>query len=194
MVYNIKSIPKEDCIITPNELLLDLKRISSIGDVRILILYLDLYIEYFVNAIYRIKVKDEIRKCNTCGKYIETKFKDKINKLSDIGFIKKEHKHDEIIKIIYDLRCRLIHNLRPDINLLEREIQKHKPDIQETMPLMSKYWEKVDPWIKIQLMAFPPITALYQEYEKVCERHPEYTIRFLINPEATMVQMDLIKI
>jgi len=185
---------KENCIITPKELMDDLIKISSINDVRILILYLDLYIEYFINAIYKKKAKDKIQKCNTCGRYIETKFKDKVDKLTDVGFIKKEHKHYEIIKIIYELRCKLIHDLRPDTELLERKIQEHKPDIQETIPLMNKYWENVNPWIKIQLMAFPSVTRLYQEYEKVCGRHPEYTIRFLINPEATIVQMELIKI
>ena len=183
---------EENYTITPNELLNDLKRISSTNDVRILILYLDLYMEYFVNAIYKKKIKNETEKCNTCSRYIEIKFKDKVDKLSDIGLIKKEHKHDEVIKIIYDLRCKLIHNLQPDFRWLKRKVQEHKPDIQERIPLISKYWDKTDPWIKIQLMAFPSVTALYQEHEKVCGRDPKYTIRFLINPEATMVKMEII--
>ncbi len=187
-------MPKKDCIITPKELLDDLKRISSINNIRVLILYLDLYIEYFINAIYEKKIKNKIKKCDTCDRYIETKFKDKVDKLSNIGLIKKEHKHDEVIKIIYDLRCKLMHNLKPDIKSLENLIEKHRPDIQEKFPSVSVYWGKTDPWIKAQIMAFPAVTALYQEYENICGRHSDYTIRFLINPQATIVQMNLIKI
>lgn len=179
--------------VRPLDLSNDLKRINSLEDSRIVILYLNLYIEYFVNAICKVKFKEEVIKCEFCGNYKELKFKEKVSKLTNLGFLNKENKHDEVVYLIYRLRNKLLHNLNPDIEELKSWIQEHEPDLKEKSPLVTNFLNNASPWVKIQLFAFPAIVKLYEKYEIEIGNKPKQTIIFEINPDGTVIAIKIIE-
>jgi hypothetical protein len=183
--------------ISPRNLFDVFNKFIQLKDERILILYIDLYIEYFIHKLYdealrqnRIILKrglfSKIFDC--CNKKVgspRTKIKILVkNKVIDPMFL-------EIILLIFKLRQELVHNLEPNKKLLEKWINDHKPPVEEIDGLITKFLNKADPWDKIQLFAFPAVFTLYKNLLILKkEKLPQY-LEFHINPEATGIMIVL---
>lgn len=183
--------------ITPKELLKDLKNIQkkakTIMGKRLLLLYLDLYIDYFVNKLYAEKMRElEMKGINISCIKGENKMKVKATHLVAWGIIKKTDL--EPIFLVHDLRCNLAHNLKPDLSKLEIKINKLSPDLKDSIGLMSKFLKNADPWDKIQLYAFPTIYNLYRYLKKILGEALDYKLKFYITPNALKVAAELIKL
>ncbi len=180
-------------IITPQDLLKDLEYARKIEDKRILVLYLDLHMEHFVERIYsRVRstpIKLWERLCSIAKGDKGIRFK--IKYLIQSGHL--DPMFASIARLIYDLRCKLIHQLRPDESKLADWITNLQPSVKDDSGLIWQFLNKADPWVRLQLFAFPLITKLYHRLEKLSGRNPTVTIEFHINPEGTLVQMNLRK-
>lgn len=184
-------------LITPKELLRDLKDVQkmtkTIMGKRLLLLYLDLYIDYFINRLYAEKIKElEIKGINISCVKGEDKMKVKATHLVIWGIIK--NRDLKPIFLIHHLRCNLAHNLKPDLSKLEIKINKLPPDLKDPTGLMSAFLKKADPWDKIQLYAFPIIYHLYCYLKRVLGEDLDYKLEFYIAPNGLRVVPKLIKL
>lgn len=158
--------------ITPKELFEDLNYFQSLKDARLLILFLHLYTEHFINEISKEK---RIKKPN---------IKEKAKELSAKGVIDKELV--DIVDLIYDLRNQLVHNLRPDQKLLERWIEDFKPTInlsrEDGEDVFSKAINSTNAWGKIQIYTIPAIVNLFKKLREIQKRELDYDIQLEITP------------
>lgn len=178
-------------LIKPELLQIDLERAESSGDIRMLILYANLYNEYFVNLLYDLSFKeDKFERCKECSKPLVPKFKQQVKKLTVVGVISGENGHDNMINLIFDLRNEIAHNLRLDMSALNKRFdEQHKPHMEDPLGIITKFLKTVTIQEKIKLAVFATVTNLYQEYEKLNKRIPKQTISYRINSEGTAVQI-----
>jgi len=156
--------------INPEQLMKDLLYAQQLKDARILILFLHLYTEHFINLLCR-------EKRITCRTYRE-----KLQKLSEMNVILKEVVG--IVELVYDLRIELVHNLRPESKLLERWIREHKPPIiyesaisPSSIAEFNSAIENANPISKIQLLAIPAIVYLYKTLKMVRNEEIDYDMQ-----------------
>ncbi len=179
-------------IITPSNLKSDLEIAEKSGDLRMIILYANLYNEYFINLLYKFHLQGhKIEVCDKCGKPKVPKFKQKVEKLSTINIVAKEYGHDNLISLIFELRNELAHNLVYNIKELEERFggAEADPSMEDETGLITNFLRSASPLEKIKLMVFATVTTLYHKYEQMNGRTPEQTIHFEINPEGTRVQI-----
>jgi len=187
-------------MITPEDLIGDINYARTIEDKRLMFLYFDLYIEHFIHTMYG-EIKHKIKHKKTFLKSIINFFckksisvaspKTKTNILIKHKFI--DEMFSDIILLIFNLRHELIHNLKPNIKMIEKKINQHKPPIEDKLGLVKKFLDKASSWDKIQLYAIPTIVHLYQRLKKIRNEKIDYDMRFEINPEASWVQIVLLK-
>lgn len=184
---------KEEVIL--NDLLEDLKyfqgNIKTVRQVRLLILSLDLYVEYFINKLYQEKL-EELKNSIDVENIKNINIKNKATHLIIWKVVEKIYL--DPIMLIYNLRCKLVHNLKPNINDLENKINKIKPAIEGDVGLISKFIKNADPWDKIQIYIYPTIVYLYRRLKEIRGEKVDYTINFYITPDAGNFGARLIKI
>lgn len=184
---------KESQTFTPQDLLKDLKYVrEEAKNTRLLVLYLDLYVEYFVRAIYKKVRYGGFSVLDWLFRFLEggDTVRFRVRYLARKAVIDEELVSP--ILLIYKLRCELVHNLRPDENLLRRWILQHKPPIEDPTGVIRKSFENLDPWEKIQIYLFPVVTRLYHCHEGLMGRKPKYTIAFQLNPKTFLIRMDIV--
>lgn len=179
-----------------NDLRNDLRKAEKSGDLRLLILYSNLYNEHFVRLLYEEHVtKDNYIKCNKCSKFLIPKFEQQVDKLAEIGIIDSKNNHDELIKLIFGIRNELSHKLEYNIDELEKRFEKAQNlSLVDNSGLISKFINNATSWEKIKLAVFATVTSLYTKYEESKNRKPNESIRYLINPEGTKVVINVYKI
>jgi hypothetical protein len=127
-----------------------------------MILYLDLYVEHFIN---------ELAKHN---KIKSISIKDKAKDLIASGVIEK--KYADVIVLLCDIRNRMIHDLRPDFPLLEKWIYEFVPAI-DMDDAFSKAFAKLTPWSRVQLYAIPTIFYLFKKARQIKKEAVKHDIR-----------------
>ncbi len=158
-------MPKE---LTPRELLDDLNYFQSLNkpDGRLLTLFLHLYVEHY---IHKISIEKRIKEPSVIKK---------AKKLVEINVINNDIFNS--VDLLNDLRNELIHNLRPDINLIERRINDFEVPIEsnqkEGNDIINEI-KKSTPWAKIQLYSIPVIINLYQILMKLRNEEIKYDMR-----------------
>jgi hypothetical protein len=180
-----------DRIITPLDLKEDIERAEKTGDIRMFILYANLYNEYFVNSLHQnhFNVK-KYSTCDKCNRMLLPKFKQQVEDLCSLGVIPKEHGHDNIINLIFDLRNELAHNLKADIKELEMRFEEsHKPKTEDSTGVIGVFLKQANPWEKIKMSVFATVTNLYHMHEILNSRKPAHTIHYEINPELQQVSI-----
>jgi len=155
--FNISHMPEE---LTPKELVDDLNYIRDIKDGRLWTLFLHLYIEHFINKIAeekRIKQPSAVKKAKV---------------LLEQSII--NHSCFDSIDLINDIRNKLIHNLRPDVKMLERWIENFKPDIKDADPKLIAAYNDSEPWVKLQIFCVPVIVYLYKILKAIRKEDVDY--------------------
>jgi hypothetical protein len=151
--------------ITPKEFFVDLNYLQRLKDTRLLILFLHLYTEHFVNEISkekRVKIKGLMKK---------------VELLVSMKVI--DSKLVEIIDLINDLRNQLIHNLKPDQKLLERWIEDFEAPftpLREDAPIVFDEIKKFGIWEKIQIYSIPVVINLFKKLKELRKEKIDYDI------------------
>lgn len=181
-------------IMTPHDLKTDLEKAEKSKDIRVMLLYVNLYNEYFINLLYKSSVVEgEYDKCIKCQKYNAPKFKQQVDKLAQIGIVASEYSHDTLIKLIFDLRNELAHQLNYDIDELSKRFSEaHWLGLVDDTNLISNFLNQATLWEKVKMAVFATVTTLYQKYETLNNRNPEQSIIFKINPEGTRSEIEII--
>ena len=151
--------------ITPKELFEDVKYLQNLKDPRLLVLFLHLYTEHFINQIAKEK---RIKLVGIMKKTRELVSKKVID--SDIF---------GIIELINDLRNQLIHNLRPDQKLLERWIENFEAPFnpaREDAPIALAEIKKFGIWEKIQIYSIPVVINLFKKLKELRNEKIDYDI------------------
>lgn len=188
--------------ITIKDLKNDLLRCQKLGEPRLLILFLDLYMEHFIHALYG-KVEDKhislarriLKNFLKHEKIVSVKTKAK--NLAEWNELNKEPELNrgclEVYLLIHKLRNELVHHLRPNTEKVEKWINNHEPIMDDPRGLVTKFFEKkANPWDKIQIYAFPAITHFYQRLEEASGKRADYTINFEITPQANAMRINII--
>jgi len=184
-------------MITPEDLIKDINYARTIEDKRLMFLYFDLYVEHFVHALYgEIKYKKTLFKSIIDFFYKKRASvaspKTKARTLVKYRFIDKMYL--DIILLIFGLRNELVHNLRPDIGMIEQKINQHKPPIEgDKKGVIKNFLDKVSSWDKIQLYAIPTMVHLYQQLKKIRNEKIDYDMQFQLNPTADRIMVVLNK-
>ena len=151
--------------ITPKELFEDIKYIQELKDPRLLVLFLHLYIEHFINQVSREK------RIKAAG------IMKKTEELSSRKIIDKDLA--SIVDLINDLRNQLIHNLRPDQKLLERWINDFEAPFKparEDAPIVLSEIKKFGIWEKIQIYSIPVVINLFKKLKELRNEKLDYDI------------------
>lgn len=148
--------------ISPQELLEDLQYFESLTpkDGRVLILLLELHLEHFIHKLAKEK---QIKK---------EKFLDKVDELNEQGIIQSDW--CTVIRVVYKIRNRIVHNLRPNVDELEQLINEIEPTIEDAKPEFKEALSKSTAWSKIQLYTIPVIIHLYKTLMQVQNKEVEY--------------------
>lgn len=181
----------------PQDFINDIKRISSFNDNRVLIWYCNLYIEHFIKLIYKEFTKDiKFEQCKTCNKSCEPSFMSKINELSEIGLVDKINTHDTFIKMIYKSRNIAGHELDFVEDKIIKNILKAVEDSKKEDPvgLISKLFQNISPWKKLEISATAVITNLYMVHKKMNNEELTERLIFEIDPECTNIVPKIEKI
>ena len=151
--------------ITPKEFFEDVNYLQNLKDPRLLILFLHLYSEHFINQIAKEK---RIKLAGIMKKTEELVLK-KVIDPDVLG----------IIDLINDLRNQLIHNLRPDQKLLERWIENFeapfKPTREDAQIAFSEIM-KFGIWEKIQIYSIPVVINLFKKLKELRNEKIDYDI------------------
>ena len=186
--------------ITIKDLADDLIYCQNLKDRRLLILFLDLYMENFVHALYK-KVESKhhslISKLNFFKRKEIASTKTKAKNLAAWNELNKDPKLNksclEVYLLLHKLRNELIHHLKPNVEIAERWINNHEPTMNDLSGLIAKFLKKkASPWDKIQLYAFPVITDFYHRLAEARDEEANYTIIFEITPKADAMRIDII--
>jgi hypothetical protein len=151
--------------ITPKELFEDVNYLQGLKDPRLLILFLHLYTEHFINQIARDK---GVKIAGIMGKTKELVSKNIIDS-NLLG----------LVDLINDLRNKLIHNLRPDQKVIERRINDFEAPftpLRADAPIVFGEIKKFGIWEKIQIYSIPVVINLFKKLKELRKEKIDYDI------------------
>ena len=98
----------------------------------------------------------------------------------------------EIWDLLYDLRNRLVHDLRPDQKLLERWIEDFKMPFRSTREdgvdnLFLENLKQYSPWDRVQIYCIPVIINLFKKLKELRKEKLEYDIEIHWNTQLNIL-------
>lgn len=209
LTKKMKKIEKKNLLLTPEDIANDLSEAIKSGSERLLVLYLNLYIVYFTNYLYKL-ISEKVRRelinpkktikniicsylgCEKRGPSVKTK----MEVIEKYGFLGRDFNKNflKIMKLVYKMRTKLVHNLRFSKSDLEREIDGLEMPIEnDPTGLIKKYFNKGDPWSKIQIYAGCAIFTLYKSLEEELGLVVKYKLRLEITPDGKHMSINFQK-
>lgn len=175
---------KDNGEITPQQLFDDINRIKKTGDTRLLILFLHLYAEHFINKI-------------ALEKRVKGKIREKVKNLISQKIIDDDIY--EIWDLLYDLRNRLVHDLRPDQKLLKRWIEDFKMPFRASRTdgadkIFLENLKQYSPWDRVQVYCIPAIINLFKKLKELRKEKLDYDIQIEWNTAMNLIGFKFVKI
>lgn len=180
-----------DKLITPSSLKSDLDRAESSGDIRMLILYSNLYNEYYITILHKYFFgSPKYESCIKCNKLVVPKFIKQVEDLCGINVVSKEDGHDCVINLIFDLRNELAHNLTCTIEEIEKRFEDNEKIVcEDPTNLIKTALNTASMWKKVKLAVFASVTSLYNEHEKINNRIPQETIHYQLDRQTGNIEV-----
>jgi len=180
---------------TPQHFIDDLKRVSYFNDNRVLIWYCNLYIEHFINLLYRENKKNiEFEKCKECNKPLEPVFLTKVKELCTLDLIDKYSTHDKLIEMVYRARNTVGHELDfNEIKIIENIIKAtSQVKKEDPLKLIDTLFKNITPWKNLEISSIAVVSRLYMNLEKIKGNQLTERLIFEINPECTVIMPKII--
>lgn len=157
--------------ITPERLLEEFNYCQKLNNARLTILSTHLLAEHFIHKL-----------CSICSIDSGASIDKRIDALVAGDIITEMQ--GIIVRLIYKIRNKLIHNLDPDVQEINRFINELKVDPQTDSCLINA-WNNLTPWSRLNAIAFPTIFKLYLKSLELENKDRNYRMELKINEDSS---------